>query len=183
MTKPAPFVEYALTRFAPAGGLVLDVGCGPAVYRHSCPARYVGLDIEDARRRGEPDGADVIAASDRLPLADSVFDLAFVKSAFHLMPDPDAVLRDVRRVLRPGGRIIIFDYNRRTQRKLGRALSVIYPGWTQWQLKARVRKAGFTRCRLLAAVSRPVGRIEGLVRFPAQELFGTWAIVTGVKPT
>lgn len=180
--RPASFVEYALARFAPPGGLVLDVGCGPALYRKAAPARYVGVDVADFRRRGATDGADIIAAAGVLPIASSAVDLAFVKSALHLMPDPDAVLREMCRALKPGGRIIVFDYNRRTVRKLATKLGDSYPLWTQWQLKARVAAAGFTRCRLLGAVPREVGFLEGLLRFPAQELLGTWAIVTGLKP-
>src|SRR5690242_7768361 len=114
--KSEPFVAYVLSRLAPADGLVLDVGCGPALYRRSSAARYVGLDVIDCREAGEEDGADVIAASNQLPFL-ACFDLAFVKSALYLMPDPDAVLRDIHRVLKPGGRIVVFDYNRRTQRR------------------------------------------------------------------
>ena len=179
---PEPFVEHVLQRFAPADGLILDVGCGPALYRHSAPVRYVGVDVTDCRAANEPDGADVIARSDRLPIADSICDVAFVKSALHLMPDPDAVLREMRRVLKPGGRVIVFDYNRRTQRRLAAKIGETYPLWTQWQLKTRVAAAGFTRCKLLGAVCREVGVLEGLLRFPAQELLGTWAVVAGVKP-
>jgi ubiquinone/menaquinone biosynthesis C-methylase UbiE len=182
LRTPAPFVEYALARHGPPGGLVLDVGCGPALYRHNSAGRYVGVDIADARRTGAPDGADIIAASDRLPLRDASFDLAFVKSALYLMDHPDICLREMRRVLKPGGRLIVFDYNRRTQRRLAAALSATYPSWTQRQLERRVAAAGFRQCRLLGAVSREVGWLEGLLRFPAQEWFGTWAIVTGVKP-
>ena len=179
---PAPFVEYALEHYAPEHGLILDVGCGGALYRKSAIARYVGVDVEDARKTGAPDGADIIATSENLPLAESVFDLAFVKSALHLMPDPDATLRDMRRVLKPAGRIIVFDYNRRTVCKLARARSVALPDWTQFELRRRVARAGFRECRLLGAVCREVGFLEALLRFPAQELLGTWAIVTGVKP-
>lgn len=180
--RAAPFVEYALARFAPEDGLVLDVGCGPALYRKASPARYIGVDVDDFRAHGAADGADILAAAGHLPIGDSKIDLAFVKSALHLMPDPDGILREIRRVLKRGGRIIVFDYNRRTLRKLAAKLGADYPLWSQWQLKARVAAAGFARCRLLGAVSREVGVMEGLLRFPAQELLGTWATVTGVKP-
>jgi SAM-dependent methyltransferase len=179
---PAPFVGRLLTRFAPAAGLVLDVGCGPALYRRGIPACYVGLDVTDRRAFGEPDGADVIGTGDHLPFGDDRFHLVFIKSALHLVPDPDAALREMQRVLKPGGRLIVLDYNRRTQRRLAAAAGVAYPCWTQWQLKRRVTASGFVDCRLLGAVSRDVGRLESLVRFPAQEWFGTWAIVTGINP-
>ena len=66
--------------------------------------------------------------------------------------------------------------------RLAAKIGETYPLWTQWQLKTRVAAAGFTRCKLLGAVCREVGVLEGLLRFPAQELLGTWAVVAGVKP-
>jgi SAM-dependent methyltransferase len=98
------------------GASVLEVGCGAA----SCArwltrqgARAVALDLSagmlrQARRAAERTGITVPlvqAGAEQLPFADGSFDLAC--SAFGAVPfvaDPARVMREVARVLRPGGR-------------------------------------------------------------------------------
>src|SRR6185436_19543550 len=45
----------------------------------------------------------------RLPLASGTFDVASCRAAFHHFPRPDVVLREMVRVTRPGGRLLIAD--------------------------------------------------------------------------
>lgn len=99
-----------------AGRDVLEVGCGSAPcarWLAGRGARPVGLDlsggmlrhaVETGRRTG-PEVPLVQADAERLPFLDGSFDLAC--SAFGAVPfvaDPGAVMREVARVLRPGGR-------------------------------------------------------------------------------
>src|ERR1700751_816934 len=117
--RPISFVGEMLKRMAPQRGIVLDVGCGPSLYRGAVSARYIGVDITDAPyREGVPRDVDVIAPADSMPLPDGTADLLFSVAAFYQMGDPQAVLREFRRVLRPGGRLLIVDYNRRTSHRL-----------------------------------------------------------------
>jgi SAM-dependent methyltransferase len=182
--KPIPFVSYQLHRRVTPAGTVVDLGCGPDRYRAPlAPARYVGIDITaDDYRPGMPRQVDIVASARQLPLADSSADLVFSVSAFHLFPDPPTVLGEIRRILKPGGQVLLFDYNRRTQRRLAAAEKRVLPCWTQLQLRRLVAQAGFDRCEVLTPLDRPVAAPLRWLRLLAQEWFGTWAIVAGQKP-
>ncbi len=41
-----------------------------------------------------------------LPYEDSSFDVVFIANALHIMPEPEKALSEIRRVLKPGGRLI-----------------------------------------------------------------------------
>jgi SAM-dependent methyltransferase len=99
-----------------AGRRVLEVGCGSAPCSRWLAAQGadpVGLDLSGGMLRhavalGTSTGIAVPlvqAGAERLPFADGCFDLAC--SAFGAVPfvaEPDRVMREVARVLRPGGR-------------------------------------------------------------------------------
>lgn len=115
-----------LSRFVSLrGALVLDLGCGVGEYVRAFQregARAVGLDIEprrlaEARRRlaagaGGAPAALVAAAGERLPLRDGCLDAAVLNEVIEHVADDAATLREVRRVLKPGGRCVIFAPNR-----------------------------------------------------------------------
>jgi ubiquinone/menaquinone biosynthesis C-methylase UbiE len=177
-----PFVERLMRRHLGDGEMMLDVGCGPATYRRVCRGRYVGVDLTDRHYvpglAREPDAA---ASGDRLPFRDETFDLVMCKSTLYLMDQPGAALHEFHRVLKTAGRVLLVDYNRRTQRDLEKSQSARYPCWTQWQLLRFVRAAGFRKCRLLSTKDGEMSLVERLLRPSLQELFGTWSIVLGVK--
>ncbi len=50
------------------------------------------------------------APASELPFADHSFDMAISANSFHYFDDPDAVLREMRRVLKPDGKGIILDW-------------------------------------------------------------------------
>lgn len=95
-----------------AGERILDLGCGDGALTETLVGlgcRVVGVDagpdmVEAARARGlDARLGDGQALPD---LGESDFDAVFSNAALHWMPDPDAVIRGVRRVLRPGGRFV-----------------------------------------------------------------------------
>jgi SAM-dependent methyltransferase len=102
------------------GERALDVGCGTgelAVRIHqSYPGgRIVGADLVPAmlrQAREKLSGSAALVAADaiRLPFAGAAFDVVVSSSSFHFWASPEAGLEEVRRVLRPGGRLVITDW-------------------------------------------------------------------------
>ena len=115
-----------LASLLPARAL-LDAGCGDGRYLAALgrfgpvPPRVVGVDIADsiletAARASSQSGVDaelVRANLERLPFADSEFDLILcVQTIEHLLA-PEAGIRELARVLSPGGRLLLTTDNRR----------------------------------------------------------------------
>jgi SAM-dependent methyltransferase len=104
----------------PAGGVAVDVGCGtgralPALRAAVGPTGQVlGVDITPemlavAAERAAPLGAGLLLAdARRLPLPDAAADALFAAGLIAHLPDPLAGLRELARVTRPGGRLVIF---------------------------------------------------------------------------
>jgi ubiquinone/menaquinone biosynthesis C-methylase UbiE len=108
---------------------VLDVACGAGrLVRAIAPRveRVAGVDlspgmIEEARRRtGEEARAAAdridfaVGPSDSLPFADGEFTAVITTTAFHHFPDAAGSVREMARVLAPGGRVVIGDAIRDT---------------------------------------------------------------------
>lgn len=180
--RPVPFVTSILRAHAGPGDRILDIGCGPALYRHVTGAEYVGVDITDEPYNEIPRDVDIVAPGDAIPLDGAAFDLVFSLSAFFQFPDTERALAEMRRLLRPGGRLVLFDYNRRAQRRLQALEGAPRPCWTQWGLRRRVADAGFRDARVLVAAERQPSGPMRMLRLVDEELRGQWAIVTAVAP-
>ncbi len=97
---------------------VVDVGCGNGLYlaelaRRGCRALGVDLSfgmLTAARERlaaAEQPAALACADAVALPLRDGVADVAIAPHMLYHVPDPARALRELRRVTRPGGRVVI----------------------------------------------------------------------------
>lgn len=104
------------------GGALLDVGCGSGWLvretKRRLPAWTVtGVDLSpkmvaSARAEAERDGVEatfVESDSGDLPFPDASFDVVTCTASFHHYPDPVAVMRGWRRVLKPGGRFLLLE--------------------------------------------------------------------------
>ncbi len=81
-------------------GRLLDIGCGPNRLVRSY-GNGVGVDVHDW---GDVDV--LVEDTAHLPFPDESFDTASVIAALNHIPNRQEVLRETRRVLRPGGRLI-----------------------------------------------------------------------------
>jgi len=179
--EPADFVSAILARYV-TGGTLVDVGCGPGLYRDATAARYIGVDsVPDSYGAASP--VDVIASAEELPFEDGSVDAVMSKSALYGFPDIGGALAEFHRILKPGGTLLLFDYNRRTQKVLARNDRTEYPCWTGFMLRRRVGEAGFVHRRLLLPREPQPSGVKRLVRLVREELEGQWAIVVARKPT
>lgn len=68
--------------------------------------------------------------AEKLPLADAVFDTVVSTYTLCTIPDPVAALREVRRVLRPGGRLLFSEHGRAPDEGVRKWQSRIQPFWS-----------------------------------------------------
>ncbi|MER7731445.1 methyltransferase domain-containing protein [Streptomyces erythrochromogenes] len=119
--EDGPAFATAVTEFGlRPGDRVLDAGCGTgralgALRAAVGPAGTVlGVDLTPqmlaaARRAGRAaEGALLLADVARLPLRDGALDAVFAAGLIAHLPDPAANLRELSRVVRPGGRLALF---------------------------------------------------------------------------
>ena len=177
-----PWVAEILLEHVAPGGTLVDVGCGSAPYRDLTGARYIGIDSTDEEYApGRPRDVDIVADAIELPLESASADAVLVVGALYQFSDPAKALREFHRILRPGGQLLVFDYNRRTQRRLAPVEGAARPGWTAWGLRRRVLSAGFSSARVLLPAVGAGSRLAVVVHTVREELRGQWAAVLAVR--
>jgi len=113
------------------GDLVLDVGCGTGMFHPALCARgarvIVGLDasptmVAATQRQASEQGLSVAAMvgdAQHLPLPDDAYDRVMANHVFFFIPDQRAALREMQRVLKPTGRVLLMtnaaDHGRRLE--------------------------------------------------------------------
>ena len=139
LTRGRRYRELVRRSGARPGDRVLDVGCGTG-YLAGIAARAVapggsvlGVDasesmVEYARGAvGTPSCRFEVGTAQALPAEDAAFDVVLSSLMLHHVPDADqpAALREMRRVLRPGGRLLLADFRPPTSRAMRRLVGAL----------------------------------------------------------
>jgi SAM-dependent methyltransferase len=141
--------------------LLLDAGCGSGQFAiawalRGCRVTAIDLSsemLERAERNAGEAGVDIdfrLGSLAPLPLPDASYDAVFCRTVLHLTPEPLAVLREFRRVLRPSGRIYVSVpgalspiYGNLWRRHLSSEVRPIN-GMTPWELESLLAEAGWS---------------------------------------
>lgn len=116
--RPALLELAAAPLEAGPGKMVLDLGCGlggPAAWlARTTGAEVVGVDVMMQSvvglRRLVPGLHAAVASMRALPIADGSCDGAWSLGVLEMVADKPTAIREVWRVLRPGGRFVIYDF-------------------------------------------------------------------------
>jgi ubiquinone/menaquinone biosynthesis C-methylase UbiE len=169
-----PWAETLVQLSSPsAGSTILDVACGTGIVARTAAAKagsaaqVTGLDInpqmlnkaaEMAEREGLEIGWQQGDAGD-LPFEDNRFDHLFCQQAVQFFPEPQRVLREMQRVLKPEGvlalnilrsirhnpayRILADELEKHAGQTAGTMMRSPFPDWDQKMVRNMVSEAGF----------------------------------------
>ncbi|HUL27793.1 MAG TPA: class I SAM-dependent methyltransferase [Streptosporangiaceae bacterium] len=136
---------------------VLDAGCGTGRFTAALErraARLAGVDLDPAmltvagrRVRAPLLGAD----AGELPFRDEAFDVTIAVTVCEFAASPAALVAELARVTRPGGRVVIGALNRRSPWGLARRRQLRRPPW---------QAARFLTRRQLRALGAPHGQVK-----------------------
>jgi SAM-dependent methyltransferase len=149
---PARLEELSRELNCPADGRVLDYGCADLPYRGFFPesVEYLAADLQ-----GNPDATLLLGPDGTVPVGDGSVDVVLSTQVLEHVADPSLYLSECRRVLRPGGRMLLSTHG----------FMVYHPDpvdlwrWTCAGLREAVERAGLT-----------VVRFEGIMGLPASGL-------------
>ena len=136
--------RYRRRQFGDASGRVLDVACGTGTNFRYLPESVdlVGIDLSPemlAKARATLDGLDREGTLHRMDAAalafpDDSFDTVVSALSTCTVPDPVVALREMERVCRPGGRILLLEHGRSDVGAIAR--------YQEWRADAHYAKTG-----------------------------------------
>lgn len=162
-----------------ANGVVLEIGFGPGLNLvHYDPAkveRVIGVDPNEGflklkGRSRDPVPVEIIQApAEAIPLPDDMADTAVVTYTLCSVRDPAQALREVRRVLKPSGRLLFLEHGQANEAGVARWQDRINPLWRRLAVGCNLNRpvvrlleeAGFgievLDQHYLRATPRPIG--------------------------
>jgi SAM-dependent methyltransferase len=155
-----------------SGEAILDYGSGPAPYRSLFGGfdRYVTADLAGQ-------GADLTIDGTKVDVEDASFDAVLSTQVLEHVPDPDAYLAEVHRVLAPGGKLLLSTHG----------IYWYHPSpedfwrWTGPGLRTQVERSGFRVCEIVPIVAPPAAAMTMIFQYFARAIPGflrpTWKLI------
>jgi len=145
--------------------VVGDLGCGAGHISDAlapCVGRVIAVDesgpmlaAAQTRLKSHPNVELRTGTIESLPIEDATLDAAVLFLVAHFITDPTKVMREIRRVLKPGGRLLIVDLMSHDRIEYVVQLGHVWQGFDGDQVKEWLGAAGFTACRYRALPDDP----------------------------
>ncbi len=162
----------ALLNLLDPAWVVGDLGCGTGHIAEALSpavARVIAVDesgpmlaVARARLENSPNVELREGHIESLPLEDASLDVAILFLVAHFISDPAKAMQEVRRVLRPGGRLLIVDLTSHDHAEYVVQLGHIWQGFDAEQVAEWLTSAGFTACRYRLLANDDNGRTPTL---------------------
>ncbi len=161
-----------------AGDSVLEAGCGPghalALLAERAPGALIhGFDRSQlmisqahARNRAAVRAGRVMlyrASFANLPIRTGSVNAVLAVNVAYFWTDAGRIVQEIRRVLRPGGRLVVYVTDRASMRNWSFASSDTHVHWDAETLHATLRGAGFGAAEIEVRSLRLRGRVKGLL--------------------
>ncbi|HEY2377244.1 MAG TPA: metalloregulator ArsR/SmtB family transcription factor [Gemmatimonadaceae bacterium] len=140
--------------------VVGDLGCGAGHVSEllaPCVARVIAVDesgpmLSAARARlGKLANVDLrTGAVEELPIENGELDVALLFLVAHFVADPTALLREVQRVLKPGGKLLFVDFMIHDRADYAIQLGHVWQGFDEPQIVGWLEQTGFVGSRFRA---------------------------------
>jgi len=151
-----------------AHGVVLEIGMGPGLnlpfYNPDQVTKVIGVDpnqaflrLGESRRQASPVPLEVIRApAEALPLEAASVDTVVITYTLCSVDDPEQALREIRRVLKPGGKVLLLEHGLSPE-----------PGVARWQHRLNpIWRSLAVGCNL----TRPVSELLQRAGFDVQDI-------------
>lgn len=147
------FMRHATLALLPAEWTIADLGCGTATLAAELAphvARVIGVDqsaamLRAARKRaGGLDNLDLRRGSlEAIPIQDGECDAALLVLVLTYVAEPRTVLKEMARILRPGGKAIVIDLLPHDREDFRRQMGQASMGFGDAEMTSLLREAGF----------------------------------------
>jgi SAM-dependent methyltransferase len=125
---------------APAYGRTLELGTGTGLnLRHYPPAvtelvltepyPHMLTKLEEKVRNDPRRIQLTVSGAERLPFPDASFDTVAAAMILCTVPDPEVVLPEIERVLKPGGQYLFLEHVRNRDPRVARKQDIVQKGW------------------------------------------------------
>lgn len=156
----------AVSRLVPPGIAVADIGTGTGILAGELARLGLRVIAVDHSQRMLDAAASALEASDlsvefrlgearQLPIGDAELDAAFAHMVLHYLPSPPDAIREMARIVKPGGAVVVADFVQHEHEWMRQELGVTWLGFTLDEVAQWFTAAGLEAfiCETHAAVS------------------------------
>lgn len=159
--------------------VVGDLGCGTGHITEAlapCVGRVIAVDesgpmLSSARERLKKRSNVEFRTGtvEDLPIEDEELDVAVLFLVAHFIADPAALMHEVQRVLKPGGKFLLVDFIIHERTDYAIQLGHVWQGFDEQQVLGWLQETGFIGCRYRALPSDPAAKGPSLFSATARK--------------
>lgn len=188
---PARPARPARSRNRPGEAGGLEIGVGSGLFAAPLGIRHGVEPSERMRSKAVERGIEVVeGVAEDLPFDDASFDFALMVTTICFVDDPSRSVEEARRVVRPGGRIVLGLVDRESPvgklYEKHRHKSVFYRDatfFTAGEVTKLMEDAGLFDFRYTQTIFRPLREITGPEEVRDGRGDGSFVVVSGIRPS